>query len=54
MANRNHLHVCRHCGIVHATSSSKGPRKCMVCDEANFSEYEPDGFLRDKMGLEPK
>lgn len=42
MAYRNHLHVCQHCGIVHATSSSTGPRKCRVCDAFTFSEYEAD------------
>ena len=39
MGDRNHLHVCRHCGNVMATSTTTGPRKCFNCDEAEFSQY---------------
>lgn len=47
MGNRNHLHVCQHCGIVHATASSTGPERCVVCDAFTFSEYELNGLLDD-------
>lgn len=53
MGNRNHLHVCQHCGVVHATSSSTGPRKCVACDAFTFSECEPNGFLRERLTYEP-
>ena len=39
MGDRNHLHVCRHCGNVMATSSTTGPRECFNCDESEFSQY---------------
>ncbi len=40
MEDRNHLHVCRHCGNVMATSSAEtGPRKCFNCEEEEFSLY---------------
>jgi hypothetical protein len=42
MGNRNHLHVCQHCGLVHATSSSTPPTTCVVCDAFTFSLYEPE------------
>lgn len=48
MGYRNHLHVCQHCGIVHATSSSTGPKKCVVCDAFTFSEYEPNELLHGR------
>jgi molybdopterin converting factor small subunit len=41
MGYRNHLHVCQHCGVVHATASTIGPNRCVVCGERNFSEYVP-------------
>lgn len=52
MGHRNYLHVCQHCGIVHATSSSTGPKKCVVCDAFTFSEYEPNEFLYERSDLE--
>lgn len=47
MGDRNHLHVCRHCGIVHATASSTAPERCVVCGAFTFSEYALNGFLDD-------
>jgi molybdopterin converting factor small subunit len=41
MGCRNHLHVCQHCGVVHATASTIGPNRCMGCNEQHFSEYVP-------------
>lgn len=41
MGNRNVLHVCQHCGIVHATSSSTAPEACFVCEAFTFSLYGP-------------
>lgn len=52
MGYRNYLHVCQHCGIVHATSSSTGPKKCVVCDAFTFSEYEPNRLLYERSDLE--
>jgi hypothetical protein len=49
MGNRNHLHVCQHCGVVHATSSSTAPKRCIACDAFVFSEYEPNGFLHERI-----
>jgi predicted nucleic acid-binding Zn-ribbon protein len=49
MADRNHLHVCRHCGNVVATSSTTGPKSCFNCEGEDFSRYislpeqAPDG-----------
>ncbi|MFC7045993.1 hypothetical protein ACFQH6_11715 [Halobacteriaceae archaeon GCM10025711] len=43
MGNRNHLHVCQHCGLVQATASAIPPRACVVCDGLSFSRYEPIG-----------
>jgi predicted nucleic acid-binding Zn-ribbon protein len=40
MGNRNHLHVCQHCGVVHATSSTTGLERCVVCEAFTFSVYE--------------
>ena len=54
MGDRNHLHVCRHCGIVHATASSTGPERCVVCDAFSFSEYELNGLLDDENEIEPR
>jgi hypothetical protein len=51
MGYRNHLHVCQHCGVVHATSSSTGPEECVVCEAITFSEYELNDLLRE--GREP-
>jgi hypothetical protein len=48
MGNRNHLHVCQHCGVVHATASPTGPKTCVVCDAFTFSEYELNGFLEEQ------
>jgi molybdopterin converting factor small subunit len=39
MADRNHLHVCRHCGNVMATSSNTGPRACPICESEQFSLF---------------
>ncbi|AUV80402.1 hypothetical protein C2R22_00980 [Salinigranum rubrum] len=52
MGNRNHLHVCQHCGVVHATASSTGPRTCVVCDAFTFSEYELNGLLEARRAAE--
>lgn len=54
MGYRNYLHVCQHCGIVHATSSSAGPKKCGVCDAFTFSEYELNGLLQEKRDAAPR
>ncbi|WP_144903218.1 hypothetical protein [Halobellus captivus] len=45
MGDRNHLHVCRHCGLVHATSSSTAPESCTVCKALTFSQYELNDVL---------
>jgi predicted nucleic acid-binding Zn-ribbon protein len=47
MGDRNHLHVCRHCGLVHATASSTGPEECIVCGAFTFSEYVPEPTDRE-------
>lgn len=39
MGDRNHLHVCRNCGNVMATSSKAHPRTCTDCGEDNFSLF---------------
>lgn len=52
MGYRNYLHVCQHCGIVHATSSSTGPKKCVICDAFTFSKYEPNELLHERSDLE--
>lgn len=39
MDDGNHLHVCRHCGNVMATSSRSGPRECFNCEGEVFSQY---------------
>lgn len=39
MGDGSHLHVCRHCGNVMATSSDAPPRECFDCEESNFSPY---------------
>ncbi|MFC7044751.1 ubiquitin-like small modifier protein 1 [Halobacteriaceae archaeon GCM10025711] len=49
MGFRNHLHVCQHCGVVHATSSSTGPRVCAVCKGFDFSEYSPEKYATWKL-----
>ncbi|WP_435319653.1 ubiquitin-like small modifier protein 1 [Haloarchaeobius sp. TZWSO28] len=49
MGFRNHLHVCQHCGVVHATSSSTGPRRCAVCDDYDFSAYHPESHVEWKL-----
>jgi predicted nucleic acid-binding Zn-ribbon protein len=54
MGYRNYLHVCQHCGIVHATSSSAGPKKCVLCDARTFSEYEMNGLLEERRDAEPR
>jgi predicted nucleic acid-binding Zn-ribbon protein len=51
MGNRNHLHVCQHCGVVHATASSTGPRACVVCDAFTFSEYALNDRLEDRSAV---
>lgn len=48
MGNRNHLHVCQHCGIVHATASATSPERCFVCRAVTFSEYELNDVLRER------
>ncbi|WP_255634911.1 hypothetical protein [Haloprofundus salinisoli] len=37
MADRQFTHVCRHCGVVMATTSQTPPRQCIVCEDSNFS-----------------
>lgn len=54
MGYRNHLHVCQHCGVVHATSSSTGPEACVVCEAFTFSEYEPNDRLRERRDPEAR
>lgn len=39
MGDKNHLHVCRHCGNVVGTSTLKGPRECFNCEGQEFSHY---------------
>lgn len=39
MGDKNHLHVCQHCGNVMATSSATGPQKCFNCGGEGFSQY---------------
>lgn len=39
MGDRNHLHVCRDCGNVVATSSATGPATCFNCSADNFSLF---------------
>jgi predicted nucleic acid-binding Zn-ribbon protein len=39
MGDRNHLHVCRHCGNVVATGSPTGPQKCFNCGGTDFSQF---------------
>ncbi|MFB6079648.1 MAG: hypothetical protein ABEJ81_01410 [Haloferacaceae archaeon] len=39
MGDRNHLHVCRHCGNVMATASETPPKECFNCTERNFSSF---------------
>lgn len=46
MGYRNHLHICQHCGVVHATASSTGPETCGVCDAFTFSPYELNSLLQ--------
>lgn len=52
MGYRNHLHVCQHCGVVHATSSSTGPEACVVCEAFTFSPSELNELLRERDGVE--
>lgn len=52
MGDRNHLHVCQHCGVVHATSSSTGPEECVVCEAFTFSEYELNDLLPERLDSE--
>lgn len=39
MGDKNHLHVCRHCGNVVATSTTTAPEECFNCGEGDFSRY---------------
>lgn len=52
MGYRNHLHVCQHCGVVHATASSTSPEACVVCEAFTFSPYELNELLRERPGIE--
>jgi hypothetical protein len=47
MGDRNNLHVCQHCGVVHATSSATGPKRCVVCDAFTFSEHALNDLLAE-------
>ncbi|WP_396612537.1 hypothetical protein ACH9L7_04480 [Haloferax sp. S1W] len=48
MGDRNYLHICRHCGVVHGTASSTPPEECIVCGAITFSEYELNDVLRER------
>ncbi len=48
MGYRNHLHVCQHCGIVHATASATSPTECVVCEGLTFSEYESESRFSNR------
>jgi rubrerythrin len=48
MGNRDHLHVCQQCGIVHAVASSTGPERCVVCRAVTFTEYELTDVSRER------
>ncbi|POG53691.1 hypothetical protein [Haloferax marisrubri] len=54
MGDRNHLHVCQHCGVVHATASPTAPEACIVCEALTFSPSELNAFLRENSGTEPE
>ncbi len=54
MGNRNHLHVCQHCGVVHATASSTGPETCVTCDAITFSEYELNDLLEARRAADER
>lgn len=54
MGYRNHLHVCQHCGLVHATASSTGPKQCVGCDAFTFSEYELNELLHEERDSNPQ
>ncbi|ELZ85002.1 hypothetical protein C453_10490 [Haloferax elongans ATCC BAA-1513] len=54
MGDRNHLHVCRHCGVVHGTASSTPPEECLVCESGSFSEYTLNDLLREREPVEPQ
>lgn len=45
MGDRNHLHICRHCGIVQATASETGPEMCIVCGGITFSQHHSNTTL---------
>jgi hypothetical protein len=52
MGYRNYLHVCQHCGVVHATASSTPPTRCVVCEGLTFSEHEPESRFGERHGIE--
>ncbi|WP_058825784.1 hypothetical protein [Haloferax sp. Q22] len=54
MGDRNHLHVCQHCGVVHATASPTAPEACIVCEALTFSPSELNALLREHSGTEPE
>lgn len=48
MGDKNHLHVCRHCGVVHATATTTPPRECIVCAAITFSQYQPEATQTER------
>lgn len=52
MGNRNHLHVCQHCGVVHATASATAPERCVACEAFTFSGYEMNALLEERAAHE--
>ncbi|AKU06752.1 MULTISPECIES: hypothetical protein [Haloferax] len=54
MGDRNHLHVCQHCGVVHATASPTAPEACVVCEALTFSPSELNALLRTRGRIDPE
>ena len=54
MGYRNHLHVCQHCGVVHATASPTPPAACVVCDAFTFSASDLNDLLGATSGADPR
>ncbi|MCO8266485.1 hypothetical protein NKF06_07790 [Haloferax sp. AB510] len=52
MGDKNYLHVCQHCGVVHATASPTAPEACIVCEALTFSPSELNALLRESDRIE--
>ncbi|RDZ65630.1 hypothetical protein C5B90_04535 [Haloferax sp. Atlit-12N] len=52
MGDKNYLHVCQHCGVVHATASPTAPKACIVCEALTFSPSELNALLRERRAIE--